>query len=63
VPTEILHGDADDTVGLHVHSVPLSRQIPNSNLVVLEGVGHMPHHVVPETLAEAIDRLAVASRR
>ncbi|GAB5445987.1 alpha/beta fold hydrolase [Gymnodinialimonas sp.] len=58
VPTEILHGDADTTVGLHIHSVPLSQQIPDANLTVLEGVGHMPQHAAPQALVEAIDRLA-----
>jgi len=58
VPTEIVHGDADTTVGLHVHSVPLSRQIPDARLTVLEGVGHMPQHADPSALVDAIDRLA-----
>ena len=58
VPTEIVHGDADITVGLRVHSVPLARQIPGANLVVLEGVGHMPQHADPQALVDAIDRAA-----
>ncbi|MBY4892222.1 alpha/beta hydrolase [Rhodobacteraceae bacterium N5(2021)] len=58
VPTEILHGDADATVGLHIHSVPLSQQIPDATLTVLEGVGHMPHHADPQAVVDAIDRLA-----
>lgn len=58
VPTEILHGDADTTVGLEIHSIPLSRQIPEARLTVLEGVGHMPQHAAPEALETAIDRLA-----
>ncbi|WP_224817071.1 alpha/beta fold hydrolase [Hasllibacter sp. MH4015] len=60
-PMEILHGDADATVGLHIHSEPLSRAVPNGNLVVMEGVGHMPHHADPEAIVDAIDRLSVAS--
>jgi pimeloyl-ACP methyl ester carboxylesterase len=58
VPVEILHGDADTTVGLGVHSVPLSRQVPGANLTVLEGVGHMLHHAAPEETVDAIDRAA-----
>ncbi len=58
VPVEMLHGDADTTVGLGVHSVPLSRQVPGANLTVLEGVGHMPHHAAPEETVAAIDRAA-----
>lgn len=58
MPFEIIHGDADDTVPLHVHAVPLSQQVPNANLTVLPGVGHMPHHVDPQAVADAIDRAA-----
>jgi pimeloyl-ACP methyl ester carboxylesterase len=58
VPTEILHGDADTTVGLEIHSIPLSQQIPDARLTVLEGVGHMPQHAAPGALETAIDRLA-----
>lgn len=58
VPTEILHGDADDTVYLGIHSVPLARQIPDARLTVLEGIGHMPQHADPQAVVDAIDRLA-----
>ncbi|AHM05245.1 esterase, putative [Roseibacterium elongatum DSM 19469] len=58
VPVEIIHGDADDTVPLAVHSIPLSRQIDGATLTVLEGIGHMPHHAAPEATDAAIDRTA-----
>jgi len=58
VPVEILHGDADTTVPLEVHSEPLSRQIAGSRLTVLEGVGHMLHHAAPQAVDDAIDRAA-----
>lgn len=58
VPTEILHGDADATVGLQIHSVPLSQQIPDATLTVIEGAGHMPHHANPQAVVDAIDRLS-----
>lgn len=58
VPTEILHGDEDKTVGLGVHAVPLVDQLPDATLTVLDGVGHMPQHAAPRALVEAIDRLA-----
>lgn len=58
VPTEIVHGTADDTVGISVHSEPLSAQIAGSVLTPLDGIGHMPQHVaVPDVIA-AIDRAA-----
>jgi pimeloyl-ACP methyl ester carboxylesterase len=58
VPTEILHGDADTTVGLSIHSIPLSKQIDGANLTVLEGIGHMPHHAAEPEVIAAIDRAA-----
>ncbi|MDG3039938.1 alpha/beta fold hydrolase [Roseicyclus marinus] len=58
LPVEILHGDADTTVWLRIHSEPLSRQITGANLVVMEGVGHSPHHAEPEMVVAAIDRAA-----
>lgn len=58
VPLEILHGDADATVPLSIHSIPLSAAVPHANLTVLQGVGHMPHHSEPDAVIAAIDRIA-----
>ena len=58
MPVEILHGTADTIVPLAIHSEPLSRQIPGANLVRLDGIGHMPHHVAPQAIEDAIDRAA-----
>lgn len=58
VPTELVHGDADTTVGLPIHSEPLSGQIPGAVLTVLPGIGHMPHHVAAPDVVAAIDRAA-----
>lgn len=56
VPVEIVHGDADPTVPLEVHSRPLCRLIPTARLTVLPGIGHMPHHSAPAAVIAAIDR-------
>lgn len=56
MPIEIVHGDADVIVPAEIHSVPLSRIAPGANLVVLPGVGHMPHHSAPEAVIAAVDR-------
>jgi pimeloyl-ACP methyl ester carboxylesterase len=57
-PVEILHGTADTTVPLHIHSEPLSRQIPGAHLVRLDGAGHMPHHTREDEVIAAIYRAA-----
>ncbi|WP_161861514.1 alpha/beta fold hydrolase [Algicella marina] len=59
MPVELLHGDADTTVPLKVHSVPLSGQLPNAKLTVLEGIGHMPHHAATAEMRAALLRLEV----
>ena len=56
VPTEIIHGEKDTTVPVAVHAAPLSNQIKNANLTVLEGAGHMPHHSREADVIAAIDR-------
>lgn len=58
MPFEIVHGDADTIVPLDIHARPLSQQVRNANLTVLEGIGHMPHHVAPDAVEAAIDRAA-----
>ncbi len=62
VPLLIITGDADRTVSKRIHSDALHRDVPSSELLVLEGVGHMPHHVEPGRVVDAIIRLADSSR-
>lgn len=58
VPTEIVHGDADTTVGLAIHSEKLVRRIPGARLTRLAGIGHMPQHWAVPDLVAAVDRAA-----
>lgn len=58
IPVEILHGRADDTVPAHVHAEPLNNLLPNSNLVLVDNLGHMPHHAAPDYVVAAIERAA-----
>ena len=59
-PTVILSGDADRIVWTNLHSRSLEREIPNARLVVLPGVGHMPHFAAPDRIVAEIDALATA---
>jgi len=58
VPTEIVHGAADTTVGLTIHSEPLLKAIPDAVLTPLPGVGHMPQHAAQDEVIAAIHRAA-----
>jgi pimeloyl-ACP methyl ester carboxylesterase len=52
----MVHGDADTTVGLDIHSKPLEERLPHANLTVLPGIGHMPHHVREGEVVAAVKR-------
>lgn len=58
IPVEILHGTADTVVPATIHALPLSRLLPNGNLVLIDGAGHMPHHTHPDEVIAAINRAA-----
>lgn len=57
MPIELIHGEADKTVPLTVHSEPSEKQLPTARLTRLPGIGHMPHQVAPEAVVAALDRL------
>jgi pimeloyl-ACP methyl ester carboxylesterase len=56
LPVEIVHGTADTIVPAAIHALPLSRRLPNADLTLIDGAGHMPHHTHPEAVIAAIDR-------
>ncbi|MGI9394852.1 MAG: alpha/beta fold hydrolase [Boseongicola sp.] len=58
LPVEVVHGTEDRTVFLQIHAEPLTDILQNAKLTVIEGVGHMPHHTVPDDIAAAIERAA-----
>ncbi len=59
LPIELIHGDADTVVPLTIHSLPLSKLLPNATLTVIPGAGHMPHHANADVVIAAIDRAAL----
>ena len=61
IPIEIVHGEADRTVGLDLHSAALAQQVPQARFTRLPGIGHMLHQVATAQVVEKID--AAASRQ
>lgn len=57
-PTTIVSGSADKVVWTEIHSRGLEREIDGARLVVLPGVGHMPHFAEPELVAREIEALS-----
>lgn len=56
LPIEMVHGTADTIVPADIHAKVLIDMVPNGNLTLLDGVGHMPHHADPDAVVAAIDR-------
>ena len=59
VPTIIITGNRDKTVWAKLHSYALHDQIAGSEMIKLVGVGHMPHYVRPDLVADALSRLSL----
>jgi pimeloyl-ACP methyl ester carboxylesterase len=63
-PAVIIAGDdTDHIVSTDIHARAIAQQLPNGELTVLPGVGHMVHYAAPDLIVAAIDRLIVQSRR
>jgi pimeloyl-ACP methyl ester carboxylesterase len=58
LPLEIVHGDADTTVPLHVHSARLVQDVDDAKLTTIKGLGHMPQHFAHDDVIAAIHRAA-----
>lgn len=60
VPLIIVAGSEDRMVYFHKHSARLYAQIPDSDLRLVKGSGHMLHHLEPDQVMEAIEAAANA---
>ena len=60
VPTIVIGGTADIIVPPNVHARPLAAALPRARLVLLRGVGHMPHYAAPDRVVEAVAEFADA---
>ena len=57
-PLEIIHGQEDTIVPHFLHADVLAKMHPHAGNVLLQNVGHMPHHAEPEIVIERILQLA-----
>ena len=58
VPTTIIAGDSDGMTLIDKCSRRLVKEIPNAELTVIPGTGHMVHHVHPDVVIAAVRKLA-----
>lgn len=56
LPIEMLHGDADETVGLDIHSRRFAAEVPSAHLEVIPNAGHMLQHTHLDQVVAAIAR-------
>jgi pimeloyl-ACP methyl ester carboxylesterase len=61
IPTVILTGTADTTVSPHIHARAIAAVMPHARLIMLTGIGHMPHHVATDAVIAAIAQLPALS--
>ena len=57
VPTVVIHGDADKTVSLNIHSRPFAAAVSGAKLIVLPGVGHMVQNAAPDQVVREIEQM------
>ncbi|MEM9232443.1 MAG: alpha/beta hydrolase [Pseudomonadota bacterium] len=56
-PVEVISGTEDFIINPQRQPVAFSKLVPNARVTLLDGVGHMAHHVRPDTVLAALDRL------
>ncbi|WP_372622303.1 alpha/beta fold hydrolase [Falsiroseomonas sp.] len=61
LPVAIVAGAEDRIVDVGRHSLRLHDELPDSELTLVPGMGHMVHHGAPGLVAAAIERIAAAT--
>ncbi len=56
-PTIIITGDRDPIVSPRHHAMALAALVPAAKLIVLPGIGHMPHHAAADRVIDAVEEL------
>jgi pimeloyl-ACP methyl ester carboxylesterase len=59
VPTVVVTGSDDSTVAPNLHARAFAAAVPHARLVMLAGVGHMPHHASADRVVAAVEQLPV----
>jgi pimeloyl-ACP methyl ester carboxylesterase len=54
MPVVIVAGSADRVVSPDIHARAIVAAVPNGRLIMLPGIGHMPHHCATAAVAAAI---------
>jgi pimeloyl-ACP methyl ester carboxylesterase len=62
MPVTVVSGEADTTVWASIHTAGLAREVPDISVLLLPGVGHMPHHHDPELIAGELLALGERAR-
>jgi pimeloyl-ACP methyl ester carboxylesterase len=62
MPVVLLSGDGDRYVFVSNHTRPLCNRLPQAELHLAAGAGHMVHYLVPQQIMEAIDSAAQAEQ-
>ena len=62
MPVLAIAGEADEIVWARIHSVGIAREAQAGRLMWLPGVGHMPHHIVPDLIAGETLKIAEGLR-
>ena len=57
LPVTIIAGDADATVSTDIHARAFARAVPQTHLVVLDGIGHMVQQAAPERVIAEIEAM------
>lgn len=58
VPVEVISGTEDFIIDPARQPIPFVERLPNARLTLLDGVGHMAHHVAADQVMAAIDRIS-----
>ena len=60
MPVTIIAGKGDRIVDVDHNAQRLHDEISHSELIIDDGVGHMPHYAAPEQIVEALSRIEAA---